>query len=474
MKAWTSTNASSWWLSSPPSRWPSAAGERAHQPPPERGDVGRPRAWARWRCGRRSARARRRRTAARPGAARGGTRAKARSRSGRWCSTAWPKTRSKDASSNGSSSASQATVATSRPRRAALRLQRVEHPGGDVGAHGVADHAGLQHVQAEVAGAGADLQRALEAAHAAQRLGDLAEHLLAADLAVVDAPFGVVVGGRAVVVARVDGADLLRGGGGRGRHGAGVYARVHEGVAAGPSRSRACGRWPSGWCGRRCTPRASAIATATSSPSRIDPIAWVMLGRPRGRAARSSPPARSARNAGEANEILRPTLGLALGAAARRRGAHARSASSCCPPSTASASSATATIMREATERAVAALAARASRFALRAAHAGDHARGHHARRLRRRGRRGDGAPARAAEALLDWAAKPGRAGRWSRCCGSEHPVVRRLLRERYLGAVDRELYALIAERRDAPRPRRARRRPLACCCSRATRTASR
>ena len=34
---------------------------------------------------------------------------------------------------------------------------------------------------------------------------------------------------------------------------------------------------------------------------------------------------------------------------------------------------------------------------------------------------------------------------------GFEHPVVRRLLRERYLGPVDRELYALIAERRDAP-----------------------
>ena len=34
---------------------------------------------------------------------------------------------------------------------------------------------------------------------------------------------------------------------------------------------------------------------------------------------------------------------------------------------------------------------------------------------------------------------------------GFEHPIVRRLMRRRYLGPVDRELYALIAERRAAP-----------------------
>ena len=46
--------------------------------------------------------------------------AKARSRSGMWCRTAWPKTRSKLSSSNGSCSASVATVSTSSPSPSAV------------------------------------------------------------------------------------------------------------------------------------------------------------------------------------------------------------------------------------------------------------------------------------------------------------------------------------------------------------------
>ena len=85
-------------------------------------------------------------------------------------------------------------------------------PGEMSVARGVVDHARLQQVQGEVAGARADLQRAAEAAAVlAERLSQLAEHLRLADLAEVDAPLGVVAGGRAVVVAGVDVADLLRG-----------------------------------------------------------------------------------------------------------------------------------------------------------------------------------------------------------------------------------------------------------------------
>ncbi len=58
------------------------------------------------RGGRRSARARRRTAACRPARARARTRANARGRSGMWCSTAWPSTRSKLSSANGSCSAS--------------------------------------------------------------------------------------------------------------------------------------------------------------------------------------------------------------------------------------------------------------------------------------------------------------------------------------------------------------------------------
>ena len=46
-----------------------------------------------------------------------------------WCSTAWPKTRSKLASAKGSCSASVRTVSTSRPSSAALRESVASMPG---------------------------------------------------------------------------------------------------------------------------------------------------------------------------------------------------------------------------------------------------------------------------------------------------------------------------------------------------------
>ena len=80
------------------------------------------------------------------------------------------------------------------------------------------DDAGLQHVEREVARARADLQRALERAQVADRLSHLAQDLPTADLAVVDAPLGVVGGRGAVVVGGVDGADVVGCRAGRSRH----------------------------------------------------------------------------------------------------------------------------------------------------------------------------------------------------------------------------------------------------------------
>ena len=92
--------------------------------------------------------------------------AKARSRSGRWCRTAWPSTRSKLC-------VGERAAPRHRPGRSGhrqpepLRVGAAASgtiPGRDVGAGGVADDAGAQQVEAEVAGAGADLERPLEAA----------------------------------------------------------------------------------------------------------------------------------------------------------------------------------------------------------------------------------------------------------------------------------------------------------------------
>jgi cytochrome P450 len=181
--------------------------------------------------------------------------------------------------------------------------------------------------------------------------------------------------------------------------------------------------------------------------ARIDPIPWVMLGDPDDvRTVFTAGPQRT--NAGEANEILRPTLGshslllldgeehmrqrkLMLPAFHGERVEHYR------------------TIMREATERAVAAMPA-GEAFALR-----PHTQAITLEVIMRAvfGVEDAAAMARLGVPLkrfVDWAGNPG-ALMMVALLGFEHPVVRRLLRQRYLGPVDRELYALIAERRAAP-----------------------
>jgi cytochrome P450 len=50
----------------------------------------------------------------------------------------------------------------------------------------------------------------------------------------------------------------------------------------------------------------------------------------------------------------------------------------------------------------------------------------------------------------VDWAGNPGALAMVA-LLGFEHPIVRRIMRRRYLGPVDRELYTLIAERRAVP-----------------------
>ena len=112
------------------------------------------------------------------------------------------------------------TGATPRRRGRSARAARAasalassvrQHPGRDVGARRLVDDARLEHVQAEVAGAGADLERTAVAAVelGAEQLAKLADHLRLSDLAEVDPPLGVVAGRCDVVVARVDVADLV-------------------------------------------------------------------------------------------------------------------------------------------------------------------------------------------------------------------------------------------------------------------------
>ena len=165
VNAWMSTSRSSAWSCSSPAS-PSAAAGRGAAPQhraPGGASATAPRLGGA-RCDRRTARARRRTRSARRARARGETRRTPRCRSGRWWSTAWPSTRSKLPSANGSDSASARAVRTSRPRRCGIGRERAEHAGRDVGAGRLADHAGLQQVQAEVARAGADLERPAEAA----------------------------------------------------------------------------------------------------------------------------------------------------------------------------------------------------------------------------------------------------------------------------------------------------------------------
>jgi hypothetical protein len=104
------------------------------------------------------------------------------------------------------------------PRRR-LR-QRVEHALRDVSRDGRAHDARLHEVEREVAGAGADLEAALvHPDRLAERLAQLAGHLLAAGLLVGDPPLRVVRLRGHVVVARVDVLDRLCRGGGRHRRG---------------------------------------------------------------------------------------------------------------------------------------------------------------------------------------------------------------------------------------------------------------
>ncbi len=94
----------------------------------------------------------------------------------------------------------------------ALRVicERTEHAGGDVCAGRLFDDARAHQVEREIAGARADLQRAVIAARlGAERLLHLRAHLLRPMLAEIDPPLGVVVPGCDVVVAGVDVADLL-------------------------------------------------------------------------------------------------------------------------------------------------------------------------------------------------------------------------------------------------------------------------
>ena len=111
--------------------------------------------------------------------------------------------------------------------------ERLEHAGRDVGADRRPDHARLHQVEREVPGARPDLQRAPERAGSpAEQLLDLAEHLGPADVAEVDAPLRVVVGGRDVVVAAVDVEDLV-GRVGRGHAAASLGPAAHPWPGAG-------------------------------------------------------------------------------------------------------------------------------------------------------------------------------------------------------------------------------------------------
>src|SRR6185295_11009071 len=112
---------------------------------------------------------------------------------------------------------------------------------------------------------GPDLQRARERPRSlAEQLRDLAEHLVAADLAERDAPLGVVVLRRHVVVAAVDVEDLV-GSGGRGH-------RAAESRRAPTPRSQLAGAAP--------CPGAAAGPDATSRRP------------PSGRACSCAPPSR--------------------------------------------------------------------------------------------------------------------------------------------------------------------------------------
>ena len=102
---------------------------------------------------------------------------------------------------------------------ASRALEGGQHPGRDVRGGQARDGAGLEQVQPEVAGAGADLQRVrVRAGLAAERLAQLRGDLVLPDLAEVDPPLRVVRRGRRVVIAGVHVLDVLGGRRGRGGH----------------------------------------------------------------------------------------------------------------------------------------------------------------------------------------------------------------------------------------------------------------
>ena len=137
-KAWTSTKrSSSWSLGRRRRAWPAPARRcaRIARAPQRRqarrraalGVRGEAVAVARGLAGEEHGR--------RPGAARGGTRRRRCGRSGRWCRTAWPRTRSKDVVLERQRlGVGDAARPTSRPRRAALPRSVASMPGRDVGA----------------------------------------------------------------------------------------------------------------------------------------------------------------------------------------------------------------------------------------------------------------------------------------------------------------------------------------------------
>ena len=192
--------------------------------------------------------------------------------------------------------------------------------------------------------------------------------------------------------------------------------------------------------------------------ARIDPIPWVMLGDPDDvRTVFTAGPQRT--NAGEANEILRPTLGAALAAAARRRRAHA--------PAQADAARLPRRAHRPLPRRSCARRPSARSRR-------GPRARPSRCARTRRRSRSRSSCapssasrtraamarPARAAEALRRLGGPPGRAGD-GRAAGLR--ATRRAPAHARALPGPRRSRALRADRR-APRgarPGRARRRPL-------------
>jgi cytochrome P450 len=179
----------------------------------------------------------------------------------------------------------------------------------------------------------------------------------------------------------------------------------------------------------------------------IDGHPWVMLGDPEDiRTVFTAGPQRT--NAGEANAVLRPTLGshslLLLDGEE-----HLRQRKLMLPAFHGERIERYREIMRDATERAVASWRA-GEPFALR-----PHTQAITFEVIVRAvfGVDDVGAMARLREPLrrmLDWAGNPAPLLLVA-VVGPDNPVVRRVIARRYLEPVDRELYALIAARREAP-----------------------